>query len=964
MKQKFFFRTVLLFLGFISLGAKSLAQEQYSVNVSTTPSSSGTCTFEITADGVSVENGGNVPAHSTVIIKAIPGEGTAINMWIKKPTGAKQSTDRLTLTIENVSANIVAQAATSLQRTLTFGPAAGHESFGTVTAIKAYGSTTPLVSGVKMNSTTVRFTATANTGYRVDKWTKNGKDLTDTEKSLSLKENGTVLELYALYNSDEDYRAYFVPSATTPPSIKFALAPGQTEDAFIEAKYKDGNNVEHFIESGDIVPEGTLYSISVTPFGSKTIDKWIVDGVALEADDARLSDNRTVFEEKATKNRDIVVHLKEVPKAIIKFSVAPGQEAFGSLGASYYNVTTSQTEDLKSGDQVTYKNFITYTAIPADGYEVDKFTYNGENIDPLDLLENGTQYNAFPSTPEVNVVVYFKKKGGTTIGETYKVNFKLGFTSQDFGTISATANGEEIQPDQEVPAGAKVVITAHPKEGYGVYFWSTTPYDLEHTESADKTVFTIESLSQSVTATLYLQKVVRLDYGVAAGQEDRGTVAAKGGYPSVEITSGSYLGVKSLVSFTASPKEGYEVEKWTVNGKEVSKEGETAISKPFFSYKIPEEGNVDVRVHFKAIGGGEDPGTTETNYKVTFKVADGQEDRGTLEIIQDYLGINEIVIKSGDKVAKGQRLEFFIDAKAGYTLDKVMINGIDKTENVNRFDTQKSQYTLINLSEDINVVVSFKPESEYPKYALEFGVLAGNEAFGKLTATHEGKEIQSGAMIPEKGAVELRAVPNEGYEVENFYRNGQPDPDGVSSSDPNLYYFYMDRVSEKIEVSFKKKAASATVVINYSASENGTVTANLNGTSIANGGKVNRGASVTFVATPNKGYILKEWTINGKVSDNKTTTLTLVAENDLTVTAVFQKDNAIANITNDNIKVFIHNNNLVISGLQKEQTVAMYAITGQLIKHTVTMQGFNIGDLASGIYLIKLNNKVYKVVKP
>lgn len=960
MKQKFFFRTVLLFLGFISLGAKSLAQEQYSVNVSTTPSSSGTCTFEITADGVSVENGGNVPAHSTVIIKAIPGEGTAINVWLKKPTGAKQSTDRLTLTIENVSANIVAQAATSLQRTLTFGPAAGHEEFGTVTAIKAYGSTTPLVSGIKMNSTTVRFTATANVGYRVDKWTKNGKDLTDAEKSSYLKENGTVLELYALYNSDEDYRAYFVPSATPPPSIKFSLAPGQTEDAFIETKYKDSNNVEHFIESGDIVPEGTLYSISVTPFGSKTIDKWVVDGVTLEADDARLSDNRTVFEEKATKSRDIVIHLKEVPKAIIKFSVATGQEAFGSLGASYYSVKTFQTENLKSGDQVTYKNFITYTAVPADGYEVDKFTYNEENIDPLDLLENGTQYSAFPSTPEVNVVVYFKKKGSATVGEKHKVNFQLSFTSQDFGTISATANGEEIQPNQEVPAGAKIVITAHPKEGYGVYFWSTTPNNLEHTESADKTVFTIENLSQSVTATLYLQKVVRLDYGVAPGQEDRGAITAKGGYPSVEIASGSYLGVKSFVSFTATPNEGYEVEKWTVNEKEVNKEGESAIAKLFFSYKIPEEGNVDVRVYFKAIGGGE----TETNYKVTFKVADGQEDRGTLEAIQDYLGTNEVVIKSGDKVAKGQRLEFFIDAKANYTLDKIIINGTDKTENVNRFDTQKARYTLINLTADIDVVVSFKPESEYPKYALEFGVQAGSETFGKLTATHEGKEIQSGAMIPERGAVELRAVPNEGYEVDNFYRNGQPDPDGVSSSDPNLYYFYMDRISEKIEVSFKKKAANTTVVINYSASENGTVTANLNGTAIANGGKVDRGASVTFVATPNKGYILKEWTVNGKVSDNKTTTLTLVAEKDLTVTAVFQKDNAIANITNDNVKVFIHNNNLVISGLQKEQTVAVYAITGQLIKQTITMQGFNIGDLASGIYLIKLNNKVYKVVKP
>src|SRR5699024_8920387 len=59
--------------------------------------------------------------------------------------------------------------------------------------------------------------------------------------------------------------------------------------------------------------------------------------------------------------------------------------------------------------------------------------------------------------------------------------------------------------------------------------------------------------------------------------------------------------------------------------------------------------------------------------------------------------------------------------------------------------------------------------------------------------------------------------------------------------------------------------------VTFSADEstpNGTVTAQQNGQSLNSGVSVAHGSSMTFTATPNEGYVVESWVVNGRVEQN------------------------------------------------------------------------------------------------
>jgi hypothetical protein len=111
-----------------------------------------------------------------------------------------------------------------------------------------------------------------------------------------------------------------------------------------------------------------------------------------------------------------------------------------------------------------------------------------------------------------------------------------------------------------------------------------------------------------------------------------------------------------------------------------------------------------------------------------------------------------------------------------------------------------------------------------------------------------------------------------------------------------------------------------TYTVTFSASANGTITATVDGSAITTGAAVEYGKSVIFTATPDSGYKVSGWTLNGTaVSGNTTNTYTLAnVSATTTVTVSFVKT------------VSILESDRVIPQSEPDKTITVVAPVSQL----------------------------------
>lgn len=250
-------------------------------------------------------------------------------------------------------------------------------------------------------------------------------------------------------------------------------------------------------------------------------------------------------------------------------------------------------------------------------------------------------------------------------------------------------------------------------------------------------------------------------------------------------------------------------------------------------------------------------------------------------------------------------------------------------------------------------------------HRVDFSVV--NEAYGTLSATEAGVEIFTGQQILENRAIVFTATPNIGYAVKAWTLNGVV-VDGETGNTFTLADLDDDAM---ITVEFEAR----TYTVTFSAINNlgGTLTASVNGTDIASGADVPAGSDIIFTATPNIGFSIAEWTVNGSVSVSNTKyapfTLKNLSEN-VTVTVEF----VLSTGTNDifsAIQVFPNpfTSALNITGaenslLQVFDVVGTTVYTSQI---TVADESVQLGNLPVGVYFLRLEKdgqmKTMKVVK-
>jgi len=127
------------------------------------------------------------------------------------------------------------------------------------------------------------------------------------------------------------------------------------------------------------------------------------------------------------------------------------------------------------------------------------------------------------------------------------------------GSITAYANGEQINPGDAVIPGAEILFQAHPEEGSEVANWIKNGVPVENHYADTLHIPSLESDVEVMVEFDFIQHVV--DFFVDG---DDGDLTAHVG--QTQINPGDKVAEGEDIMFTAHPDPGFRVAAWYLNG--------------------------------------------------------------------------------------------------------------------------------------------------------------------------------------------------------------------------------------------------------------------------------------------------------------------------------------------------------------------------------------------------------------
>lgn len=311
---------------------------------------------------------------------------------------------------------------------------------------------------------------------------------------------------------------------------------------------------------------------------------------------------------------------------------------------------------------------------------------------------------------------------------------------------------------------------------------------------------------------------------------------------------------------------------------------------------------------------------------------------------------------------------FLPNGGEGTMADQKMLCGCDATLKPNAYtregatfkgwalasDAKMPRYTdgdwVKNLSSVNGDTVRLYAVWAIQRVAIYFSV--AGEPSGTLTATVDGNTITSGALLSFGTQVVLTAKPNDGYDVEGWV--------GVNADPVNAeeVVLTLDREAT-VQVSFKQ--VKHAVHFSVAGEPNGTLTATVDGSPIADGDQVREGAEVQFVAAPNAGFLVDEWTgVTPSAGDRGMATLEVKGE--VAVTVSFkpeEKKSGVESALLAGIETLPNPfmSTLTIVNASNLYRVQLLSVEGRVIR-TVAHDGaetlkLDTKDLPAGLYLLR-----------
>jgi len=281
----------------------------------------------------------------------------------------------------------------------------------------------------------------------------------------------------------------------------------------------------------------------------------------------------------------------------------------------------------------------------------------------------------------------------------------------------------------------------------------------------------------------------------------------------------------TVLTFTAEPLQGYDLEKWKLDG--------TAVNGTALTYTLKVTANAQVFVFFKR--NGELP---PAMHMVTL----------TPPVHGRVTTVPELPVPPN--VPYGSEITFKAVPDAGYAVNKWTVSAGSFLLG----GSQGSTSATLKITEDVTVTVTFGN--------VIFGVDGGH---GTLKAEVDSTEIHSPAQVEEDKTIVFTASPHEGYMVDTWTITGGQLLAGGNPENTTA----MVKITEPITVavSFKLRPPTTYAVIFgvEGTPPNGSISAKYKtgGAAFTSGTAVAENTALVFTASPAAGYKVEKWTVNG-----------------------------------------------------------------------------------------------------
>ena len=150
-------------------------------------------------------------------------------------------------------------------------------------------------------------------------------------------------------------------------------------------------------------------------------------------------------------------------------------------------------------------------------------------------------------------------KGGANHGSDLATKYEVVYTYGNGGTLDAS-----VDSGAKVKKGTEVKFTAKPNAGYQVKDWKLNG----KVDQTGKDTYILK-VNAAASVVVTFEKIPVVDFAVAFNVVNgNGSLAAKVGEKA--LTSGAKVLKGKDVQFTATPKDGYQVKEWKLNGAVVA----------------------------------------------------------------------------------------------------------------------------------------------------------------------------------------------------------------------------------------------------------------------------------------------------------------------------------------------------------------------------------------------------------
>ena len=642
------------------------------------------------------------------------------------------------------------------------------------------------------------------------------QDYSDTSKRTKLASTTITvkrkpLELYVTWDKDNDTH-----TSTEAPDNKSALVV--KADA---------------LETGDSLPSAITAACALydDKGNRKNVSGRFEVTIAVNGEDAAVKSLLEKYELNLTK-RMLVVKQDTLS---VTYRAGEG----GSLSASYKSGDLDQK--FESGKNIAKNTKLMFDAKSNDGFLVKEWKVNGKPItgNPkykvTEIQSNGKKVGerltVAELTEKLDVEVAFSSDSHTII-----------FSSGQGGELTAALkDGGAVTTGQKIAEGANVTFTAAPNTGMSVarwmvddklYCWPGT------TDLYREKTLTLENIEKDHTVSVSFSNAkthqVTFTYvnesGTAIGEQQTSAKLADG----TEADLNAIPDGAAVTFALENLNDNYTVKEWQVDGKAAVGSG----AKTSFTLRnITQDHTVKIVI------------SAAQAAKITFKAVDADgEDITDTNIASVTAKIGSTTISSGDTVPAYTEVTFTAAVGEDY-----YVSGW-KNAAQDAQDANKAVLTGWNTDTAVEVTVLEKPTVTVN--AAENGTITvKGTRLNEVTLTKDSLDTH----VDHDSTITVKAEPAVGYYVKSITVGGQKfDYDAQSSYKPGAREETIENITADTTVTaaFGKKP-----IIVFSGTYADVTAQDI---SLTSGGYVEKYLNpLKLLATPDFGYELTAWTVNG-----------------------------------------------------------------------------------------------------